>query len=122
VRDWLVSRVTTRAGLMRRARLAPRTPVRLAALQALAAAWGEDPAAVEVLQLARAGADAEMRAAAASRPRRPGATGATGVTSATPSIRVTPESAMGVPAVPAVSTPDAAPAPTERPTTTRVRT
>jgi hypothetical protein len=89
-RDWLVSRVTTRAGLMRRVRLAPRTPVRMAALLALATSWGHDPAVAEVLELARRSADAEIRAAAATRGRRP--------TGAMPTIRTTPEAAPVVPA------------------------
>lgn len=75
VRDWLVSRVTTRAGVLRRVRLAPRTPVRLAALQALGATWGADPQAREALELARQSADPEVRAAITSRARRTTGTG-----------------------------------------------
>jgi hypothetical protein len=70
VRDWLVARVATHAGLLRRRRLGPRTPDMLASLQALGGAWGTDPVAAEVLELARASSDADVRAAVTSRARR----------------------------------------------------
>ena len=109
VREWLVSRVTTRAGLMRRMRLAPRSPVMMAALQALATTWATEATVAEVLQLARESADVEIRTAVlagASRARR-----ATGTAPGTmPTIRVTPEGGEAVPAPPG---------PGPRPTPTR---
>ena len=74
VRDWLVQRVTTRAGVLRRRRLAPRSPVVLAALQALGASWGGDAQAREALELALRSPDPEVRAAVTSRARRTTAT------------------------------------------------
>ena len=44
--------------------LAPKSPLLLSALSALASHWGEDPSAIEVLSLAQQHADPEIRAAA----------------------------------------------------------
>jgi hypothetical protein len=44
--------------------LAPKTPLLLSALSALASHWGEDPSATEVLSLAQQHSDPEIRAAA----------------------------------------------------------
>jgi hypothetical protein len=46
--------------------LAPKSPLLLSALAALASHWGEDPSATEALSLARQHADPEIRAAAAA--------------------------------------------------------
>lgn len=50
--------------LLGRARLAPKSPVMLAALQALAAGWRADARAASVLQLASKAAEADVRRAA----------------------------------------------------------
>jgi hypothetical protein len=48
--------------------LAPKTPLLLSALSALASHWGEDPSAAEVLSLAQQHSDPEIRAAAGAGP------------------------------------------------------
>jgi hypothetical protein len=47
--------------------LAPKSPLLLSALSALASHWGEDPSAAEVLSLAQQHSDPEIRAAAGAR-------------------------------------------------------
>jgi hypothetical protein len=53
--------------LLRRRRLAPRSPELVAAVEALANGWWDDLEAVRVVALARASADPEVRAAAGGR-------------------------------------------------------
>jgi hypothetical protein len=48
--------------------LAPKSPLLLSALSALASHWGEDPSAAEVLSLAQQHSDPEIRAAAGAGP------------------------------------------------------
>jgi len=68
LREWLLARVATRSGVLRRVRLAPKTPERLAALQALASGvWAADEGAAAVLDLARRSPDPDIRAAATPR-------------------------------------------------------
>lgn len=66
VRDWLLERVTRRGGLFRRLRLQPRARDVVAALEVLAARWGADPRAAEVLRLARESGDPVLKAAVRS--------------------------------------------------------
>lgn len=61
--EWLVRRALTTGGLLRRARLAPTSPEMLAALNVLAARWGSDARARQVLELARSSTSATVRAA-----------------------------------------------------------
>jgi hypothetical protein len=63
-RDCLVRRVQGRRRWMLWRRLAPKSPEMVAALAGLAGRWGVDPAAANVLRLARSSRDAEVRAAA----------------------------------------------------------
>jgi hypothetical protein len=64
VRSWLLEHVITKGGWFRRRRLAPRSPETLAVISVLATRWREDPKAAEVLRMAEASADPEIRAAA----------------------------------------------------------
>lgn len=64
VRDWLVAHTARRRGLLRRLRLAQKSPEMLAALGVLAARWSSDPRAADILRLARAVDDPQIRAAA----------------------------------------------------------
>ncbi len=63
-RDCLVRRVQGRRRWMLWRRLAPKSPEMVAAVAGLAGRWGVDPAAANVLRLARSSRDAEVRAAA----------------------------------------------------------
>ncbi|HEU5170549.1 MAG TPA: hypothetical protein VFU46_08420 [Gemmatimonadales bacterium] len=63
-RDWLVQRCIVRRRLLPGKRLAPKSPELLAALAALAARWAADAGAAEVLRVAGASPDGELRAAA----------------------------------------------------------
>ncbi len=63
-RDCLVRRVQGRRRWMLWRRLAPKSPETVAALAGLAGRWGGDPAAANVLRLARSSRDAEVRVAA----------------------------------------------------------
>lgn len=63
-RDCLVRRVQGRRRWMLWRRLAPKSPETVAALAGLAGRWRGDPAAANVLRLARGSRDPELRAAA----------------------------------------------------------
>ncbi len=65
--DCLTGLCLTRTRVLRRLRLAPRSPAMLAALRGLAAHWREDPRARPVFRLAQDSPDAEVRAAAMER-------------------------------------------------------
>jgi len=65
-RGWLLRKALTKPRWYRRRRLAPKSPVLLAILAALAARWSRDPEAGAVLRLAAAHRDPEIRAAARS--------------------------------------------------------
>jgi hypothetical protein len=62
-RDWLVGHAMTRATWFRKSRLQPKTPLLLAVVSALSREFRDDPATQEVLQLARANPDADIRRA-----------------------------------------------------------
>lgn len=64
--DWMLRRTVVPGGLLRRSRLAPTTPELLAALSVLAARWGGNPRAAEVLERARASTSPTVRAAVAA--------------------------------------------------------
>ncbi|HKG95658.1 MAG TPA: hypothetical protein VKA84_27355 [Gemmatimonadaceae bacterium] len=66
---WLWARVAMKKGLAKRTRLLPKSPEMLATLAALSAGWRGYAAADELLDLARASSDPEIRAAAAVRQR-----------------------------------------------------
>jgi hypothetical protein len=63
-RTWLLRKALTKPRWFRRRRLAPKSPVLLASITALAAQWSRDPEAVAVLRLAAEHGDPEIRAAA----------------------------------------------------------
>jgi hypothetical protein len=67
LRSWLSTGLVTRRGLLRRQRLAPKTPVSLAQVRVLAARWPDAPEVVRILELARRSGDAEWIAAADKR-------------------------------------------------------
>jgi hypothetical protein len=64
-REWLMSRVAQKRGWgpFRRLRLEPKTPELLGALVVLAQQFGQHPEVQQVLKLAEAGRDPEIRAA-----------------------------------------------------------
>jgi hypothetical protein len=64
-REWLTSRVASKRGWgpFRRLRLEPKSPEVLNALVVLAQQFGQHPEVAEIIRLASAGRDAEMRAA-----------------------------------------------------------
>lgn len=64
VRSWLLEHSITKGGWFRRRRLAARSPELLATIAVLATRWRDDPRAAEVLRLAEASADPEIRVAA----------------------------------------------------------
>jgi hypothetical protein len=64
---WLLGRIITTGGLLRRVRLAPSSPEVLASLGALAAHWGDDPRAAVAIALARQSTSASFRAAVHAR-------------------------------------------------------
>jgi hypothetical protein len=64
---WLLGRIITTGGLLRRIRLAPSSPEVLASLGALAAHWGDDPRAAVAIALARQSTSASFRAAVHAR-------------------------------------------------------
>ncbi|HSE67731.1 MAG TPA: hypothetical protein VLB12_12145, partial [Gemmatimonadales bacterium] len=65
-RDWLVDHALTKKKLFRGRRLMPKSPEVLAIIAALARGWREDKHVAEVLRLAQASGDAQIRAAAQS--------------------------------------------------------
>lgn len=64
-REWLMSRVAQKRGWgpFRRLRMEPKTPEMLGALVVLAQQFGQHPDVGEIMRLAQAGRDAEIRAA-----------------------------------------------------------
>ena len=66
-RDLLIGLAARGRTLLGRVRLAPPTPVALAALEVLAAHWSHDRDAAKVLERALSGRDPALRAAAARR-------------------------------------------------------
>ena len=64
-RDWLVERVLTKRTLFRAARLTPKSPDMVAALEVLARKWRSFPQAAYALKLAAESGDPELAAAAA---------------------------------------------------------
>ena len=66
VRATLVRQVQPRRSLLRRARLADRTPLTLAVWRVLARRWADDQQVRELLELARTAPDAELRAVVAA--------------------------------------------------------
>jgi hypothetical protein len=74
VNDPVVLRVLRRSvvarGITALGRLAPKSPVMLAALRGLTAHWRDHPKVVPLLETARQSRDPEVRAAARSQPRR----------------------------------------------------
>ena len=63
VRSWLLEHAITKGGWFRRRRLAARSPEMLAIVSVLASRWRDDPKAADVLRMAEASADPEIRAA-----------------------------------------------------------
>jgi hypothetical protein len=64
--EWLVNRCLTRRVLLPGKRLAPKSAELVAAVNALAQRWAQDPRAAEVLRLAARSRDVELQGAAAS--------------------------------------------------------
>ena len=67
---WLVSRMSTEARFLRRARLLPTSPETLAAVAALGAFWREDARARPAIELASTAGDVEVRQALAQGAQR----------------------------------------------------
>lgn len=63
VRSWLLDHAITKGGWFRRRRLAARSPEMLAIVSVLASRWRDDPKVADVLRMAEASADPEIRAA-----------------------------------------------------------
>jgi hypothetical protein len=66
--SWLTSRAVKPSRLFGRPALLPATPETIAAVTAIASSWRDDPAAAQVLNLARRSRDAQYRAAVRGQP------------------------------------------------------
>jgi hypothetical protein len=63
---WLVARATTRTRWFKRLRMLPSAPEVIAAVNAIALGWKDDPAAAALLSLAKKSKEGELRQAATS--------------------------------------------------------